>query len=143
MAPQFAALAALDAPIEAKLEAALDPDLGPRDARLTMNVGPGTVLSGKNRIGLKDATATAILDKSELKLEAMRVRLAQPPGTAAAPPVFSGTANATLSAGRVHARFGLDIDAVQIEDLGKYWPPGVGGGARSWLVENITAGAGA
>ena len=38
------------------------------------------------------------------------------------------------------AKLALGFDRVPFADLARYWPAGVGGGARPWLTQNVTAG---
>jgi hypothetical protein len=46
----------------------------------------------------------------------------------------------TRAADRFIAEMTLGLDQLDVADLPRLWPPGVGGGARPWVVQNVTAG---
>ena len=140
VSPHLAPLAALDAPVGVTGTADLDPSLAVRSGTLRIEVGPGTVSAGKGRVALAPSNATLSGTLAGLRLESLRLALAQAPGTSAPPPVFSGQATASRADGRVHATFAIDLPQASMADLGRYWPEGVGGGARPWLVRNVSAG---
>jgi hypothetical protein len=130
----------LDAPVELTLQAHVGPSLQPLDGRLLLAAKAGTLRAGRGTVGLASLAATLSLRPAELRLEAFKAELAALPGPHLAPPVITGTATATRQSGRVHATFGVQIDAVALADLAAYWPAGTGGDSRAWLVENLTAG---
>ena len=139
VAPQFAALSAVEAPMTAKLDATLGPGLVPLAARLEVSVAAGTLKLGRGEIGLQSASAVFSARPTELMLDSARISFTAPPGKSA-PPTLTAQATATLLAGHVHATFGLAVDTLNIPDLSYYLPEGTGGGSRGWLVENLLAG---
>ncbi len=56
-----------------------------------------------------------------------------PPTTPCCPARSSGRAGGS-------APVAVDLDRVALADLGALWPEGVGGNARAWLTENVSAG---
>jgi hypothetical protein len=139
LAPQFASLGALDAPVSTSFDAVVGPALQPRDARLKVLVGGGTAGAGGSKLALQSANLAFSARNSEIKLDSATVTLAAVPGHAK-PPVLTGRATATLLAGRVHATFAMGVDSLAFDDLPLYWPNGMGGGSRGWMVENLTGG---
>jgi hypothetical protein len=139
LAPQFAVLSALDAPVQASLDAAIGPALQFRSARLDILVGAGTVKAGKGGFALQSAAAVLTAQPGTLRLESLRLAYAAL-DRKAPPPLVTGSASATIKAGLLHASFAVAVDKVELGDLADYWPAGTGGGSRPWLVENITAG---
>ncbi len=144
MSPALSALAGADLPVGLSVQATLDPSLAPREVRLALEAGAGTIAAGSGRVAVQSATAALALLPAELRLDALTVTLAPagagPQGAAATGPVITARATATRFAGRIHATFGIGIDGVQMGQLGQYWPEGTGGGARQWLVQNVTHG---
>jgi len=137
--PAFAPLAAAALPLSADLDATLGQSLALRAARIEVNAGAGTIEAGGSETGLQSADLVVLVRPAELILQSARIALAAPPGKQA-PPVLNARATATLLAGRVHATFALAIPALEMGDLGAYWPPLIARGSRGWLVQNIVAG---
>jgi len=140
LSPALAGLAGADLPIALNLGGELDPTLHPRTAQLAIAAGAGTIAAGTGQIRIQEASATLSLRPAELRLESFRMALAPAPHGAAPAPVITGSATATQLAGQVHATFGVTIAAMELGDLAAYWPPGTSGGARDWLVQNLTQG---
>ena len=139
LAPQFAALGALDAPISTNFEALVGPALLPRNAKLTILAGAGALAAGKGRLALDSAVLAFSARPNELKLDSARVALAALPGHAK-PPVLTATASATLLAGALHTNFTLGIDKLSFADLSSYWPEGIADDSRGWMVQNLIGG---
>jgi hypothetical protein len=139
VAPQIAALGALDAPVATSFDAVVGPELSPRSARLTLSIGAGSLAAGNGRVALQSAELVFSAKPAAITLESMRVATAQIAGKAK-PPVLTGSARAALESGRVHASFDLSVDGVAMADLSDYWPDGVAKGSRGWLTQNIVAG---
>ncbi len=139
VAPQFAALAALDAPLATQFDAVVGPALTPRSGRLEITIGAGALAAGQGKLALQSAKLVFSARPSEVKLESAQVVAAAVPGKAK-PPELTASATATLIAERVHATFALGIDSLAMGDLSSYWPDGVAAGSRGWLVQNIVGG---
>jgi hypothetical protein len=136
--PRLAPLAAVDAPFSCALDARFGPDLAPVSATMDARLGAGTVAAGKGAVPIDSVVLHAALDAGALTISGVQVALAAPPGAHAPPPVLTGQAAITRAGEGFHAAFGIGIDALALADLADYWPPG--GGARAWMVENVTAG---
>ena len=145
IAPQAAALAALDAPVTLSGTASLGPSLNLVRGKVTIAVGEGTIHAGQGTAPVLAAEAqlSGTPDRVELRLISLE--------TAASPTAkrtrFSGQASARTSSGppgrapawQVGAS--LDVDRVEVADLAALWPEGTGGpGTRPWMTKNITAG---
>jgi hypothetical protein len=138
--PGLAPVAGVDLPVALTLQAAFGPALNLVSAQLKVEAGAGTLQAGRGSVALRHIEADLSARPAELRLDRLRVDFAQPAGLTAPAPVLTASASATAAAGRVHAAFGIKIDQVAMADLGRYWPAGTGGGARPWLVQNVTAG---
>jgi len=136
--PRLASLAAVDAPFSLALDARFGPDLAPLSATLDATLGAGTVAAGKGSVQIDSAVLHASLDAGSLTISGVQVAFAASPGNHAPPPVLTAQAKITRLGEKFHAGFGIDIGALALADLADYWP--AGGGARAWMVENVTAG---
>jgi hypothetical protein len=137
-APSLAPLAALDAPLGGEASLDLDAGLGLRDARVSLHAGGGQVRIGNGDVPFLDATLVAAGTPDLLTIEALQVRL---PGHAGGPPTLLET-HGTLQRrpDRISADVSADLNQVSFADLARFWPEGIGGNARTWLVENIPLG---
>ena len=138
--PSLAALTGIDLPVGLILSADLDAHLQPLTGRLEVAAGAGHVRAGRGQVTIAHAAATILASPDELRLTILRIQLAQLADAANPAPIIAADATLTRAGGHLHAGFGVGLDSVQMADLGKYWPVGTGGGARDWLVKNITAG---
>jgi hypothetical protein len=138
--PAFAGLAALDAPLRVALEATVAPDMAPRTLHLTGVLGAGAIHAGKGEVAIQSGEAALDLTPTQAVLHSLKITMATLPGETLVPP--SVTINATGARGQsgMSASFTIDIGALSVSDLAKYWPEGVGGGSRPWLLENLTSG---
>lgn len=137
-APGLAALAAVNAPVGWEATLDLDATLALRMARISLHAGAGTVHIGGSDVPLLEAALAISGTPEAISLQALRVML---PGHDAAPPTrveVRGQVNRRPD--QVSATLSADLDEMDFADLGKFWPEGTGGGARSWLVANIPVG---
>jgi hypothetical protein len=137
-AARLEALSVLDAP--AGLNATLDlgPDLGVRHLRAAVEIGAGDMTLGDGELPLQSAAIVVSGTPSLLRLEQASVTLAVPPGD----PVPALAVSGNIRRADETADIGLTatLDHVAFADLPQLWPAGIGGGARSWITENITGG---
>ncbi len=139
--PGFAQGAALDAPLQGRLEADLAPDFSLASGKLAVQVGAGTLAAGRGTLALGEASAVLVApDARHVELQRLRIVPIPAPGAHLPPPVLTGHGRAALAGGRVRGDFALDLDRADFADLPAYWPLGTGGGARPWIVANISAG---
>ena len=141
--PALAAAAALDADVALRGTASLGPDFSLQHASMHAETGPGTAqlpMKGGGTAPAKFASATLDADGTpeSVTLGALRLVLAPASGNAPSTAVLSGTAQRT--GGRFTAKVTAGLDRVALSDLGNLWPERVGGNARTWLTENLTAG---
>ena len=140
--PALAAGAALDADIALQAEASFGPGLRLLHGSLHADSGPGAMQlprqGGASTARFASLTLDADATLAQLTLRGLKLVLAPPSGNPASTIVVSGVAD--RAGGRFTARMAVGIDRVLFADLGSLWPEGVGGGARPWLTENLTAG---
>ena len=138
-APRLAGLAAFDAPVALDLTLDLTDALRPAHFSLVAESGAGTARAGRGTVPLKAATLRLSGTPEAATLDELTLALTPPPNVAAGP-VLHASGSARREAGQIRATLSLDVDRVPFADLARYWPEGAGGGARPWLVRNVTAG---
>lgn len=146
VAPQLAALGGLSVPLDGSLSASVAVD-GAVDA-LRFNVS-----GGSGELALPDLLAAPLPVREvraagrisgpdrRLDIEAATVAL----GSASAPgPEITVTGVLTSSgddfAGDWEIEVALTASGVAMADLGRYWPEGVGGNERAWVLANVPKG---
>ncbi|HST74195.1 MAG TPA: AsmA-like C-terminal region-containing protein [Acetobacteraceae bacterium] len=137
-APALAPLSALEAPVAITLGVELGPHLALRDVVLDAKVGAGQAHLGDAVVPLESAALTAEGNADQLTLHSLQVALH---GHAGAPMSHLQASGQVLrTGGRLRTSLTLTLDQVAFADLRVLWPEGVGGNARDWVTQNITAG---
>ena len=137
-APKLAPLAALEASVSTEADLDLTPTLAVRRARVDVQSGPGSAHLGKGTVALRAAHLQADIGADAIKVETLRIEFPGPTGVPA--PVLQAHGDVQRAAGRLAASVVLDINQIGFAQLPQLWPEGTGGGSRSWIVQNITAG---
>lgn len=139
----FGALAAVDAPVGLSADLLLDAQLRPATAHLTITAGGGVLHLGQGTLAIARARAVLRASPGHVSLTAADIET-QPQLPAlihGAAPVLHATADATIDASNAASITAMvTLDQAQLADIAQDRPPGLGGGARSWVVENISAG---
>ena len=140
--PALAALAAFNAPLSLHATGDFGPALQTLHASLHAEAGAGTVMLPAKGAPSPAHFAALSLDAegtpTDVNLQALRIVLAPPSGNPPSIVVIGGSAK--IAGERVRAQTTVDLDRAALADLGGLWPERVGGGSRSWLVQNLTAG---
>lgn len=141
--PGLSSLAALDAPVTATLTADFGAGFALLHAAAHASAGAGTAFLPTNA-GTSPAAFTSIAleadgNRSGGTLKQLTLVLPSPSG--GEPTTLGASGTLTLANGRLRAPLTVTLDHASFADLPKLWPAGVGGGARAWLAENITAGS--
>jgi hypothetical protein len=139
LSPRLAALAEIDVPVAARLEARLDAAWQPLGLQVFLQALPGAYRHAGRDYKIAGADAEISVSRGELRLDSARLAFAAPEGKQS-PPVISATARVSLGTWPAHAVIDVSLGAMQLGDLGAYWPAGIGGGSRGWLVENVAGG---
>jgi hypothetical protein len=136
LAPALAPLAALDAPVHLDLSGRLDGAgrLATLEARFAARAGALDLGAGR-RLPIQALELAGAWRPEGVAVERARLRL-DGPGT----PLLTGTAEANRAAEGWRARARLALDAAPLAELARWWPEGLGGNERAWILENITAG---
>nr|WP_245215845.1 DUF3971 domain-containing protein [Pararoseomonas baculiformis] len=137
--PSLRPLAMLESELAARFSALYDFSSGEFNGRAELNASPGRIVTGEARTPFQGARAVLTGDGRRLELEQLELNL--PPGRPGHPsPRITARAHADRQDMMWKGRLELGLSAIAVPDLSLYWPPGVAEGARSWIVENLTAG---
>lgn len=136
LAPALAPLAALDAPAQMTLAGRLEPDgrLASVEGRLAARAGRLDLGAGR-LLPIASLEAAARWQPEGIAVDRAVLRL-EGPGT----PTLTATATASRAEQGWRANATLGLDAVPLAELARWWPEGLGGNERAWILENITAG---
>ncbi len=137
-APGLAALGMLDAPVSGEAEIDLGPRLALQQVRLNADVGSGQARIGATTIPLVGAALVASGTPDNVNLQTLRITLRGHEAGLAT--VLQTHGVLRREPDKLRAELGLDLDQAAFADLPRLWPEGVGGGARGWITQNITAG---
>ncbi|HEX4262334.1 MAG TPA: AsmA-like C-terminal region-containing protein [Acetobacteraceae bacterium] len=137
-APGLAALAALDAPVSGSTTLQLDRALRLRHLRVALQIGGGQAQIGTGSVGFLNASLVAEGPPQAISLDHAEVVLAAPDGGPG--PTLQAHGSLDRGKSKITARLAVDFGPVAFADLAYYWPVGVGGDARPWITQNITAG---
>jgi hypothetical protein len=137
-AVSLAPLRAVNAPVDADMVVTLGPTQALEHARITVQLGAGDLHMGSAVVPVVNGNIVASGDTQEVSLESARLALRGHDGGA----VSTLSAKGTLQrqSDRLHTDLALLLDQVRFADLPKIWPHGIGGDARGWITENVTAG---
>lgn len=134
-APKLAALANLDAPLKLSATLELGPHLAMRHWALHAALAEGHAHIGTSDVPLRQGQIDLAGDAANAQA-ALALTL---PGTQH-DPLLHAQGALHLADGKFALHLATDIDRVAATDLPALWPAGIDHGARTWVVENITAG---
>ena len=141
--PQLAPLQALDATVALRAQASFGAGLALKAASVHAEAGAGVAHlpvdgGGTSPARFDSITLDAEGTPAKARVAGLRLVLPSPSGAAPTTLVVSGTGE--RSDGRFRAELAVDLDHAAFADLPALWPEHVGGNARAWLTENLTAG---
>lgn len=129
---------AIDAPVSLSGSAIVSGRFAWQSAHAVIRLGAGTLRAGNGTVPVREASVTLSATPESLKIDSASLVL---PGlNGAADTAVSVTGVAAPAGQRIKATLNLGLDRVAISDVPRFWPDGTGGGARPWLLENITEG---
>jgi hypothetical protein len=137
-AAPLAPLSALDAPVSATMTLDLGPTLALREARLTARIGPGDLHAGSSTFAVTDGVVVASATMDTITLDQARLSFHDHDSGPVSSISVGGTLRRTPE--RIRTQLAAQLDQIGFADLPALWPQGIGGGARAWVTENITAG---
>ena len=140
-APVLAPLRAIAAPVGLEARFRIGADGHPRQARLEMTAGVGSLRLAGGTVPILGGTLRAGLAGGTITVDALRLRL--PAIDQPAPTTLTLRGSLGRSGSGWVAAFALGFDRVQFAALPRLWPPGLAADARGWLLKNIPHGTAA
>ncbi len=131
------AAAILAAPVTTEAEVTAD-GMRPLTARLDLNAGAGTLRSGNAAVPILGARMLAAWAPGLVTVENAGLELRPRPDQA--PTRLGAQGTARLAPDGITGTASLTLDRLAFDDLAALWPSAAAGDARTWVVENVTAG---
>nr|WP_294548359.1 AsmA-like C-terminal region-containing protein [uncultured Rhodopila sp.] len=131
---------ALAVTVPVSLEATLDFDAGFGFSRgfATLHCGQGVIPAGQGRFPLLDGVVSLAATQDTLTIRTAHFNVARTVQDTPETIDIGGTV--MRAAERITAELRIALDQIDIADVPRLWPLGVGGGSRPWIVENVTGG---
>ena len=144
VAPAFAALAAVNAPLDLTATATFGGELTLRKLAVRAEVGDGRVMAGDLALPVAGAVVQAegelaggTLTKGRIRVE----RLDLAPRQDRPHTIVHADVRAERTGGKIAADLDADMDQISFADLAAVWPAWLGGpGLQPWITGNITGG---
>ncbi|PZW44929.1 uncharacterized protein DUF3971 [Humitalea rosea] len=138
------ALGTVDAPVSLGVTLRTEASQAPRfEARVELGAGTlGAATGPRASIAGAEAVLSGTAERIELSRATLRLAaVVREAGAATAPaPVLALSGSGWRDGEGLRAAVDLRLDRVEVGDLAGYWPPGLGRGARDWVLENVSAG---
>lgn len=129
--------AALDVPVGVAGSVTVDARFLPRAGEATLTLGAGGVHAGEGVIPIRSGRIDLTGTGDTLRVTAGRLDVTPVAGM---PPALLGVQGTARFGRRITATANLTLDHVDLAQLPMIWPPGLGGGARPWIVKHVLGG---
>jgi hypothetical protein len=136
--PDLAFMAGVDVPLSLTATIGLDAHFQPSRIQADLQVGQGQIHVGPGTFPVRKGNVRLSATLSELTIAQGQFDVAPTPE--ANPELIEIAGSVRHRADRVSATLNLGVSQINIADLPRLWPIGVGGGARPWVVEHVTGG---
>ncbi len=136
--PSLAFLNQVDAPVALTASAIVDAALKPVRLEVGANFGSGLLRIGQGAVPLRGAVIALAGTPDAITINKAHLELARTAEGAAESLDLGGSI--ARAADRLTATLTLAADKLNVANLPRFWPAGVGGGSRSWITSHITGG---
>jgi len=116
----------------------LDADLMPSSGHADVKVGTGRLDLGAGHVLVRDGVLALSATPDRLVIDDARLSLPLAKAETAVEVSLRGSVQ--RRAERLTAAVAVTLDHLDVAELAEVWPLGTGGGARPWIVQNVTAG---
>ena len=131
-------MAGIDVPVSLSATLGFDPDFRPHQFSADLQIGQGQIKVAQGTVPLRNGRIALSGTPTEISITRGHFDVAHAP--AAEPELVDVTGILSHQADRLSASLTIELSAIDIADLPLLWPQGVGGGARPWVTEHVTAG---
>jgi hypothetical protein len=136
--PGVAFVAGIDVPVSLTATVGLDTSFRPREIQADFRLGQGQIRVGQGSIPVRSGAVALSGTPGEITITRGHFDLAQ--SSESSPEIVNVGGIVVHKADRLSASLTLGLGQIDVADLPRLWPPGVGGGARSWVTEHVTGG---
>jgi hypothetical protein len=138
LAPAVPFLAGVNVPVSGSAAMTLDATFKPRHMRAEAEFGEGKLDVGTGSFPLLHGSAALSGSPTEVTIRKAHFELAR--GADGNPEAVDLGGDIRHVSDRLVANLTARIDRVDVADLPRLWPSGLGDGARSWVIPHVTAG---
>lgn len=136
--PELAFMAGIDVPVSVAATAGFDPGFKPNQLRADIRIGQGEIQVGQGRVPVRSGTIALSGAPDAITVTRGHFDVAHTPE--GNPEIVDIGGTVVHKADRLSASLTLGLSQIDVADLPRLWPLGIGGGARPWVVEHVTAG---
>ncbi len=136
--PSLSFLAGLQAAASIDATMTITHDLVPVDGQADIHLDAGKFDFGSSQISIQNGIVALSGTPDHLVIDDARLTL--PAARTGTSTVLSLNGRVDRAADRTTAAVNVAIDDLDVADLPSLWPAGIGGGARPWVTQNVTAG---
>ena len=133
-----AAVAGIDLPVSLEAAISLDADFRVSNGSANIHLGEGSIQIGKGHVPLRHGEIALSGTPASVAITHGRFDVSRLADSMPEIVVVSGQVAHALD--RITAAVTIGVSQIDMADLPRLWPPGLFGGARSWITQNITGG---
>ena len=134
----LAFLGQVDVPVSLSAAGTFDASFHVQRMQVATSLGSGRIMIEHGAVPLRSGTVELSGTPGRFALTKGRFDLAQSPDSA--PELVEITGTGTHVSDRLSASLSVVVDQINVADLPRLWPRGIGAGARPWITEHITGG---
>ena len=136
--PALAILDGLRSPATINATMNVTHDLTPVGGKADIHLDAGVMVVDNSQLSIKDGHIALSGTPDHVTIDGARLTVAgAKSGTVTS---LSAIGSLERSAERLTASVAIGVDHLEVADLPALWPARIGGGARPWVVQNVTAG---
>lgn len=136
--PALAFMAGIDVPLSLTATAGFDAEFRPNQIRADVAVGQGQIQIAQGSVPMRSGTIALSGTPGAITITKGRFDVARTPE--GSPEIVDIGGTVVHESDRLSAALTVGLSQIDIADLPRLWPQGVGGGARPWVTEHVTAG---
>lgn len=136
--PKLAFLAGIDAPVSLAAHMGFDAGFTLDQIRAGIQVGQGQIRVGQGNVPIRHGAIVLSGKPEEITITTGQFDLAHSPE--GVPEIVDISGTVVHKADRIAASLTVGLGQIDIADLPRLWPLGIGSGARPWVTEHVTAG---
>jgi hypothetical protein len=138
LTPALKFMAGVDLPLSLAARIEFDTSFRPKQLRADILAGEGHIRIAQGGVPVRSGNLTLFATSDAITVTQGHFDVAHTPG--GSPEIVDIGGTVRREAERLSASVTVGLNQINIADLPRLWPLGVGGGARPWVTEHVTAG---